>query len=1019
MPTTITHAAQGITYVWTLNLDNVQSGVFWDGSPYVVAQSGLKVMNVQITSELNGANVTEGPFRKEYHALRTNADGSIFYGHLYLNGLAKNPLPLDDTSLTEATRANRCIFDSRTFREFNRGWSNKNLSTDVQSSYSDFALNDFMAGKALLENGTGIQAAAGDVFVVAKSNYNPNDTGTYTMPNSGGYPYQKHRSRSNVLGYGTLFVLSQHPASTSFRPPVFWPAEDTANRPLHLLSGITDRLPGAGEIEPTISGASYNRPPSYSDNNFTEFCYGFPIGNGTTYSQFLPLYPAYGANSPGTGTSAYGAYYQKGLLDRLSAVYSDASNTSLSEQNRLKILRSVIQWGIDAFGSIKSFGNTNSGAGQRPCAARPWSVIAGWFLNNNDMRAPETTMLYGSYANRTSGVLTTRASLILNAPDPENGRTRTMKGFRSASIGGTDGYVLNRDQWSREVHGDKTTEAGKKRRMSLRTSLESFCYHKVSGDISESRMLYYANLGRTHNRTFGYGVSGSLQPTAGTVNPATEAIRFTPTKTNTFTGNLAYLRWSQNPFPTGWAFTHDGKRPTIDLSYIRVVSDPGSATSTTQLYRILRCVGDFRENETESWNQFYTLYLDRDWVGGSPSQYAKYEMVPFTQNEIGEIFYVTAGVGFNSTNSALIDANPNPTTIYGGICYPLVLTLYSWMKYAKRELNSGNSVDLDENSTNVHDFVEQVTRKMAYSFQDYNFNWMTGMSTWEMTVHGKWLNLKDPINDGWAGVAFDKGESDWDAVPGVTVWNGVTISSLDFTDEETIPEPEPIVEQIQPIISEQNDSAEAGGEETSVANPPPNKLSNPFGIKLPEKPLGVRNVEIDSDRLAGITTKIPKNTNLAYSTNFRLMIPKVKQGVYFCTEINMPGLDMAPISLSFNRAATYNFYGDKITHGELTIKFLVNEDFSNWFELSDWFTKSINYYGFFRDDTQARMQDVLVDSGQLLILNNKKNPVAKFVFDKLMITGLGNMPMNSAVSDNSPITCDATFQFTSYDLEKI
>lgn len=201
--------------------------------------------------------------------------------------------------------------------------------------------------------------------------------------------------------------------------------------------------------------------------------------------------------------------------------------------------------------------------------------------------------------------------------------------------------------------------------------------------------------------------------------------------------------------------------------------------------------------------------------------------------------------------------------------------------------------------------------------------------------------------------------------------------------------------------------------------PTNNNLYNPFNIKLPEKQLGVKNVGIDTDRPGGILNKVPDNTNPAFSTNFRLMIPKVKEGVYFCTEVNMPGLEMAPISLSFNRAASYNFFGDKINHGELTIKFLVNENFSNWFELSNWFTKSINYYGFFRDDTQARMQDVLVDSGQLLILNNKKNPVAKFVFDKLMITGLGNMPMNSSVSDNGLMTCDATFQFTSYDLETL
>lgn len=1014
MPTTITHSAQGITYEWTLNLSGLTHGTFWDGSPYVVAQPGMKVMNVQITSVIGGVSVTESPYRKEYHALRTNSDGSIFYGHLYLNGMAKNPLPLNDTSLSSARNTNRCIFDSRTFGEFSNGWSNKNLSTDVQSSYDQFALNDFMANKALIEGGTGIAAVANDVFVVAKSNYDPNDPGTYMMSSASGYPYQKHRNRSVVLGYGTLFVLSQHPASTCFRPPVFWPAEDLANRPLHTLSSITARVPSAGEIEPTISGSSTNRPPSYSDNNFTEFCYGFPVGTGTSYAQFMPLYPAYGANTSG---DSYGAYYQEGLLRRLSAVYSDASNTSLSEQNRLKALRSIVQWGIDAFGSIKAFGNTASGAGQRPCAARPWSVIAGWFLNNNDMRAPETTMLYGSYANRTSGALTTRANLLLNEPDPDKGKPRTMNGYRDHTVGGTDGYIVTRDQWEREVRGDKDTETGKKRRMALRTSLEAVCYYKVSGDINQSRMLYYANLGRTHNRTFGYGVSGSPQATAGTLDINTDVVRFYQPKTNSYAGTMGYIRWSQNPFPSGWAFTHDGKSQTIDLSYIRVVEDSGSNTSTTQLYRILKTHGDFRTSTPVGG--YYTLNLDREWVGETPSQYAKYEMIPFTENEVGDIFYVISGVAFDSTDRALIDANPNPTTIYGGICYPLVLTLYSWIKYAKRVLNGGNPVDLDEDSTYAHEFLEQITRKMPYSFQDYNFGWIGGLAPWEMTAHGRWLDLKNPIEDNWEGVAFDKGQAGWEkGAPHVEVWNGVSIVDLNFATEEDLPIPDGSgLIGNDPVASEnQADSSEAGGGDTVVVNAS-NDLLDPFKAAKKSNPLGVRGVYFDTDRKPGILQRQPINTNPSFTTNFRLMIPKVRSSVFFCTEVSFPQTTMEPLKISVPLSPSLKFFGDKIQHGELTIKFIINEDFSNWFDMTDWFRKTQNYYGYFQDGSQARMLNEIADSGQLLILNNKKNPVARILFDGLMITALGNMPMNSAVADNTILTCDATFQFTGFDIK--
>jgi hypothetical protein len=512
-------------------------------------------------------------------------------------------------------------------------------------------------------------------------------------------------------------------------------------------------------------------------------------------------------------------------------------------------------------------------------------------------------------------------------------------------------------------------------------------------------------------------VSGSPQATAGTLDPETESVRFIQSKTNSFTGTMAYLRWSQNPFPTGWAFTHDGKSPTIDLSYIRVVSDSGSNTSTTQLYRIMKCSGDFRSNQPIGG--YYTLYLDREWVGATPSQYAKYEMVPFSENEVGDIFYVIANTKFDGINRAFIDANPNPYTIYGGICYPLMLTLYSWMKYVKRDLNGGNPVDHDENSTYSHEFVEQITRKMPYSFQDYNFSWMGGLTNWERTAHGMWLNLKNPLEHGWEGVAFDKGADGWgEGAPHVELWNEVSIPDLNFGIEEDLPAPpDPNYLIDDPIVNEgESDSTEAGGTDVTVANIR-NNLLNPFGAKVETKPIGVRGVYFDTDRKAGIANRQPINTNPAFTTNFRLMIPKVRGGVFFCTEVSFPQTTMEPLKIPVPLSPSLKFFGDKLQHGEMTVKFIINEDFSNWFELTDWFRKTQNYYGFFQDGSQARMLNEITDSGQLLILNNKKNPVARIHFDGLMITALGNMPMNSAVADNSILSCDATFQFTGFDIK--
>ena len=175
---------------------------------------------------------------------------------------------------------------------------------------------------------------------------------------------------------------------------------------------------------------------------------------------------------------------------------------------------------------------------------------------------------------------------------------------------------------------------------------------------------------------------------------------------------------------------------------------------------------------------------------------------------------------------------------------------------------------------------------------------------------------------------------------------------------------------------------------------------------------------IPDDIVPSALNRQPKNTNPAFSTNFRLMIPKVRSAVYFCTEVSFPSLTMEPLKVPVPFGPSLKFFGNKIDHGDLTVKFLLNENFDNWRDMSDWFTKSLNYYGYFRDNTENRLRNVLVDTGQLLILDNKKAPVARVLFDGLMITSLGNIPLNSAVADVSPMTCDATFQFTAFDIKE-
>ena len=179
-----------------------------------------------------------------------------------------------------------------------------------------------------------------------------------------------------------------------------------------------------------------------------------------------------------------------------------------------------------------------------------------------------------------------------------------------------------------------------------------------------------------------------------------------------------------------------------------------------------------------------------------------------------------------------------------------------------------------------------------------------------------------------------------------------------------------------------------------------------------EKPM------IPQDRSPGILQNIPENTNVALASNFRLVIPKVRSGIYFCTEVSFPDMTCEPMKVPVPMAPAMKFFGHKITHGDMTVRFIVNEDYSNYQQMVDWYKSTLVYEDFFKTGLDTNI-NLLSNVGHLLILSNKKNPVARFRFDGLMITAITSIEYNSALTDSTATTATATFQFTSYDLESM
>jgi len=774
MPSVVSHQTTGVKYVWTFNQD-VDTGTFWDGSPYVIAKPDLKLLSVVM--ETADGVLQPNTIVPDLELGFMGKEG--FKGELYINGLAKNPVACSDYDRNGNSRQIGNLFDSRNTGTFNRGWVKHKrvkdssgkwvkvpLPTNQPSSYKWFGLTKFMEMHNALRGGGGVSLEHGDVLVQQYSNFDINCPWKWDVSYAGGYPYQKLYSRSCSMSYGTLFVLESHPAEVSFRPPVLWPEEDYKNRPIHAVSKLNETLPTGDDLVPhPLSGniSTYERVPTYeNDPSFRTFCYTFGFGTGTTYSQTAPLLTASKtANLNAQNVPhAYGAYYQAPLYHRLAMIYSDVVPSPL----RLEALKCIVQWGIDAFGAIKTFAPLGCGAGQKPSTSRSWSIIAGHFLGQPAMRMPESVMLQDT--KRCAGFLGAGAV----EGDVEDDELAQGDGFTInwPDMPAIHGRKVTWAQRDKMLHGDINTLTGKKRRLAYRTSQEAVTYYKVVND-PDNVVLHHGYIGRTHRRKF-TGEGGIFTNT--TPEEKVPLPRFR--ENGSITGIFAKMQWMNSLSPGlmgGWGNDHDGKTPTFYNSYIKVTEGPGAGDT---LYRIIHPFGEIRSansagRSTDPMYLGYGFVLDKPWANGVPDATSKFEMMTAVEENVGDLLYVISP-SFHSPT--IPDANLSPLTAYASICEELVVRLYGWMNYIKNK--TGTNPDLDADSTLAHEYCDKMVNQMPYNIVSIGSGYgFMGCRAWEIAIQNKWYGK--PSNR----VDIAK-TMDWSKIPSVQTWFGIPVGGAEM-----------------------------------------------------------------------------------------------------------------------------------------------------------------------------------------------------------------------------------------------
>ena len=163
------------------------------------------------------------------------------------------------------------------------------------------------------------------------------------------------------------------------------------------------------------------------------------------------------------------------------------------------------------------------------------------------------------------------------------------------------------------------------------------------------------------------------------------------------------------------------------------------------------------------------------------------------------------------------------------------------------------------------------------------------------------------------------------------------------------------------------------------------------------------------------------NRNFLSGVGFKFNLTKFPKVDFFSNSARIPELN-----LELTRQPSYlkniDVPGERLTFGDLTLKFLVDENMENYISVYNW----LKGLGFpettkeFKDlttdkDGQRDSKEAFCD-GTLRILNSNYREVAQVKFRDLFPTSLTSLDFDATNTDVQYFTAEASFKYTIYNL---
>ena len=170
-----------------------------------------------------------------------------------------------------------------------------------------------------------------------------------------------------------------------------------------------------------------------------------------------------------------------------------------------------------------------------------------------------------------------------------------------------------------------------------------------------------------------------------------------------------------------------------------------------------------------------------------------------------------------------------------------------------------------------------------------------------------------------------------------------------------------------------------------------------------------------------VSNRMPENINLLQPTKFLLTFDRIPDVVYFCQEVNIPGLQLPAITVP-SPALDYHVAGNKVNYSMFNIKFMVDEGVNSWKNIHQWMMSIASPQGTDVRNKLTEMQNQFksghfpqYSDATLTVLSNLNNPILRVHLVGLFPISLSDIQFDTTLSAENIITADASFSVKYFD----